>query len=129
MIVGKRFKIEIAHKLDLPYESKCKNIHGHTEVVEVMLYGDVMEDGMVIDFSDIGKIRDELDHKFLNGIIKQPTAENIAKYIADRVARIVTEKGRKVYGGIVRVYETENNWVEYGFEIVDGEAKEVGRSG
>ena len=46
-------------------ETPCKRIHGHNWKVEVVIRGVIKEDGMVMDFTDIKKIINELDHKFL----------------------------------------------------------------
>lgn len=59
--VCKSFTFEAAHALD-GYEGKCKNIHGHSYVLEVTLKGKVDQSptrsaqGMVIDFGDIKAI-------------------------------------------------------------------------
>jgi 6-pyruvoyltetrahydropterin/6-carboxytetrahydropterin synthase len=63
------------------------------------------EDGMVCDFSYIKKeIKDRMDHKNLNNLIPQPTAENIAKYICDLFGERCTR---------VEVQETANNIAIY----------------
>jgi 6-pyruvoyltetrahydropterin/6-carboxytetrahydropterin synthase len=41
---------------------------------------------MIIDFVEIKKIVNQLDHSFINEIIKQPTAENMAKWIVDNIS-------------------------------------------
>ena len=72
--VKKRFEISAAHKLDLDYDSKCTNFHGHN--------------CMVLDFTHIKrKIQDKFDHKVINEVVPfNPTAENLAKYICDELA-------------------------------------------
>ena len=56
---------------------------------------------MVCDFTEIKKyICEKFDHKNLNDIIHQPTAENISKYICD-------ELGDKCFK--VEVQESEGN--------------------
>ena len=42
--------------------TKCSRLHGHTWRVEVELEGIPSDDGMMIDFTDIKGIIDELDH-------------------------------------------------------------------
>jgi queuosine biosynthesis protein QueD len=46
-------------------KSQCNNLHGHNWRVEVEINGIIKEDGMVIDFIDIKRIINQLDHKFL----------------------------------------------------------------
>ena len=86
--VKKRFEISAAHRLELDYESKCSNIHGHNWIVTVECKSDKLNsNGMVTDFTHIKElVKDRLDHKMINDVIdKNPTAENIAKWIVDNV--------------------------------------------
>jgi len=111
--IKKTFEISGAHHLNLPYESKCKNPHGHNWIISVYARaGDDVVDknnGMVVDFSEIKKkIADILDHKDLNEIEGigfeivptdddsasvifhsplNPTAENIARWICFQIPR------------------------------------------
>ena len=87
--VRKRIEISAAHKLDLSYESKCENLHGHNWIIDVFLRSEELdEDGMVMDFTHIKKaIQDKSDHKDINEVVDfNPTAENLAKYICDCLA-------------------------------------------
>lgn len=105
--VKKRIEISAAHKLSLNYESKCQNLHGHNWIIDIYCRSENLDkNGMVYDFTHIKeKIHDKLDHKYLNDIIKiNPTAENIAKWIAD-------ELGEKCYK--VEVQESEGNIASY----------------
>ena len=84
--VRKRIEISAAHKLNLSYESKCENLHGHNWIIDVYLRSETLdEDGMVMDFTHIKRaIRDKFDHKVINDVVDfNPTAENLAKYICD----------------------------------------------
>ena len=86
--ISKRMEIAGSHCLNLNYPSKCQNIHGHNWIVTVHCKADELnENGMVEDFTNIKKeIHDKLDHQHLNTVIDvNPTAENIAKWIADRI--------------------------------------------
>lgn len=87
--VRKRLEISAAHKLELSYESKCTGLHGHNWIIDVYLRSESLnEDGMVMDFTHIKKaIHDKFDHKVINDVVDfNPTAENLAKYICDRLA-------------------------------------------
>lgn len=86
--VAKTMEISGAHHLNLPYESKCTNLHGHNWLITVHCKStELNHEGMVIDFTRIKKlVSDKLDHQYLNEILDfNPTAENMAKWICDRV--------------------------------------------
>ena len=104
--VIKRLEISASHKLKLSYKSKCENLHGHNWIIYIYLKSDKLdENSMVYDFTAIKKsIADKLDHKSLNNIISQPTAENIAKFICEEI-------GEKCFK--VKVQESEGNIAIY----------------
>ena len=82
--IKKRMEIAGAHQLNLPYESKCANLHGHNWIVNVYCKSKELTDyGMVIDFN--------------------PTAENMAKWICDNVPHCYK----------VEVQESEGNTATY----------------
>lgn len=86
--VKKRLEISAAHRLALSYESKCSQLHGHNWIVTVECKAETLnEDGMVVDFTHIKRlVQDRLDHAVLNDVLPfNPTAENLAKWIADTV--------------------------------------------
>ncbi|MCE2707828.1 MAG: 6-pyruvoyl trahydropterin synthase family protein [Bacteroidota bacterium] len=101
---------------------KCNNpnYHGHNYELIVQLKGEVNpETGYVYDMkvlSDLIKeqVLSKFDHKNLNLDTEEfksliPSAENIAVVIW----KILREKIDRNYDLIVRLYETERNFVEY----------------
>lgn len=81
-------EISASHKLNLSYESKCQNLHGHNWHIRVFCKSETLnKDGMVEDFTHIKKaIHDKLDHQNLNEVLGfNPTAENIAKWICEQI--------------------------------------------
>lgn len=104
--VIKKLEFSAAHQLNLSRESKCESLHGHNFKVVAYLRSEALnEDGMVFDFTHVKKfVRNKLDHKNLNDIIPQPTAELIAKYICDGL-------GEKCFK--VEVQESEGNIAIY----------------
>jgi 6-pyruvoyltetrahydropterin/6-carboxytetrahydropterin synthase len=92
--IFKEFRFEAAHRLpNLPEDHKCSRLHGHSFHVAVHVAGDVdPHSGWVIDFGDITAafrpLEEELDHHYLNEVpgLENPTSENIAIWIWDRLA-------------------------------------------
>ena len=107
--IEKTIEISAAHKLNLPYESKCNELHGHNYIITVYCKsGKLNENGMVIDFAEIKRIvGGQLDHTILGlGIGKNSTAENIAHWVYCRVAHCYK----------VRVQESSGNVAIYSYE-------------
>lgn len=101
---------------------KCNNTngHGHNYVLEVVVAGEIdCITGYVIDLKILKEIIrknviSKVDHKNLNYDVdflsgKNPTAENIALGIWQQL------EGKIPSGTLfsVKLYETENNYVEY----------------
>ena len=89
MLLRKEFTFDAAHNL-IRYHGKCEALHGHTYKIVVVLEGTPGEEGMIMDFTELSGIVKErvisrLDHSYINDVIEQPTAENIAHWIWDRI--------------------------------------------
>lgn len=57
--VSKRMVIAGSHKLELPYDSKCSNLHGHNWVITVFCKAEKLnESGMVADFKDFAEMEE-----------------------------------------------------------------------
>ena len=114
------------------YNGKCRNIHGHRWRVVIEIAGENLDDGMVVDFTDIKAalkaLTDNLDHSLVmeKDTLKpqtyeclvdegfrimimdfRPTAENFAKYFFDEIKN----KGFNIRAA--EVYETPNNCERY----------------
>ena len=114
------------------YNGKCRNIHGHRWRVVIEIAGENLDDGMVVDFTDIKAalkaLTDNLDHSLVmeKDTLKsqtyeclvdegfrimimdfRPTAENFAKYLFDEIKN----KGFNIRAA--EVYETPNNCARY----------------
>ena len=114
------------------YNGKCRNIHGHRWRVVIEIAGENLDDGMVVDFTDIKAalkaLTDNLDHSLVmeKDTLKpqtyeclvdegfrimimdfRPTAENFDKYFFDEIKN----KGFNIKAA--EVYETPNNCARY----------------
>ncbi len=85
MEITKIFTFDAAHFLTC-YHGKCEKLHGHTYKLEITIEGVVQENGLVLDFvifKNIVKknILEKLDHNNLNDILKNPSSENLVRWI------------------------------------------------
>lgn len=104
--ITKRIEISGAHQLRLDYDSKCTGLHGHNWIITVHCRSaELNESGMVTDFTYIKQeITDLLDHKNFNEVLPfNPTAENIARWVCERVPNCYR----------VEVQESEGNIAAY----------------
>ncbi len=92
----KTFRFEAAHHLPkTPEGHKCRRPHGHGYRVDIHVAGEPDESGWVVDFGQIKQavepVLGRMDHRYINEIegLENPTAENIAKYIYERIAPAV----------------------------------------
>ena len=94
MQIRKSFTFEAAHVLP-HHPGKCARLHGHSYRLDVALEGTLQEGGpaagMVEDFDVVSRIVkeavvSELDHRSLNELIENPTAENIAVWVWKHLA-------------------------------------------
>ena len=103
------------------YPGKCARLHGHNWIVEAVAQGSQLNElGILIDFkilkAELNKILDELDHQYLNELeifkTKNPTAENLAKEIFDKLSLSEIFNGTTKLTA-VKVYESPKSCVTY----------------
>ena len=107
--VSKSMEISAAHRLNLSYESKCQNLHGHNWHVTIYCKAqELNQDGMVCDFTHIKKaIHEKLDHQYLNDILPfNPTAENMARWMCEQIPTCYKVSVQESDGNIA-VYEKD----------------------
>jgi 6-pyruvoyltetrahydropterin/6-carboxytetrahydropterin synthase len=133
--VTKKLTFESAHKLNLPYESACNNLHGHSYIAELTIGAEKLNDvGFVIDFTEMKVIQEFLDANWDHAtvlasddpnkdeIIKvankhyeiegsNASAEIMCKYIVDVVTRTLDCTHFKFIK--VRIHETAKNYAEF----------------
>jgi len=109
-------KFSAAHFLP-EHKGKCRNLHGHTWKVQVDIQTRELIHGMIMDFGDIKLLIDTLDHSCLNDRIKDPTAENIAKYIYEQIVveyvSVLKGVNKEAFSLEVTVWESENASISY----------------
>ncbi|MDD2619371.1 MAG: 6-carboxytetrahydropterin synthase QueD [Syntrophomonadaceae bacterium] len=100
------------------YQGNCKNIHGHTWKVEVVISGEQLDEaGMLVDFREIkatlAAVLEKYDHTLLNEVRPfdtiNPTAENIACYIYHEIKKAFPK--HKIVE--VKVWESSIAWASY----------------
>lgn len=131
MKVGRRETFNSAHRLykegwsdakNLEVFGKCSNpnFHGHNYVMETWVEGPIdPETGYVIDLKVLkeiirSEVTDKFDHRNLNIDVAEfnginPTAENIAKVAWELLSKKLSSHLKLT----IRLWETENNIVEY----------------
>ena len=116
MKLGLIADFDAAHSLP-GYQGKCANLHGHTYRVEVVIEGAVGENGFVMDFFQLKKILnsalEDLDHRNLNDLLPNPTAENIAELLCGRLRHSL--EGLQVSLVSIKLWEGKNKWVMIDF--------------
>lgn len=136
----KEFRWEMAHAL-WNYDGLCKNIHGHSYILQVTVIGEPISDpsnvklGMVMDFGDLKKIVnkvivDVMDHSLVisEKSEHQPMLQleemferrHITQYqptcenmIADFAGRIIPLLPAGVALHSLRLYETATSWADW----------------
>lgn len=118
MEIYKEFSFDSAHFLPhVPDGHKCKNMHGHTYKLRVVVKGQPDPHlGWLMDFKElkdiVGPVIDQLDHKLINDIegLQNPTAENITVWIWNKIQPLLSNLSR------IELYETPTTGVIYSGE-------------
>lgn len=89
-IVSKTTEIHAAHKLSLPYESKCVCLHGHSYKITVWCASNTLNsENMVLDYNVIKGAVNRFDHTYLNDEIPSDwgntTTEMLCHYLAKSI--------------------------------------------
>jgi 6-pyruvoyltetrahydropterin/6-carboxytetrahydropterin synthase len=110
--VVRRYRFEAAHRLEW-HPGRCRQLHGHSYVLEVEVSGELDGRGVVMDFAEVDKVvvdsvlygPDGLDHAYLNERLTNPTAELVLVLIGERLDAAGLPWTR------VRLWETEDGSV------------------
>jgi len=117
----------IAHKLQLPYESKCNCLHGHNYSVEAVIYATQLNtNGMVVDFTHVKSVIKKYDHAFLGDAtcykgtvepekyfphVEPSTAENFALVLFNEISEVIHSLNPTAGMVSVSVWETPSSKV------------------
>ena len=138
--ITKEFRWEMGHRLP-NHDGGCNNIHGHSYRLVVEIEGEPDDAGMIVDYHDISRavrpILDELDHAFLcdssddlmSDVLRESnlkyvtvpfatTAENIAKWLAERVYPSFSSRSN-LRSFSIHVYETLKTSATYTINVGD----------
>ena len=108
-----------AHRLE-NFHGKCEALHGHNWKVEVFLAGERLDEaGLLVDFGQIkartNGLLEEIDHKYLNELEafreQNPSSENLARYLFERLAAALNRDGVRV--SRVNVWESDSSCASY----------------
>jgi 6-pyruvoyltetrahydropterin/6-carboxytetrahydropterin synthase len=108
-----------AHRLENFY-GKCEALHGHNWKVVVYILGDRLDEaGLLQDFGEVkartNEILQEIDHKYLNELPafsqQNPSSENLARYLFERLAAVLNGDAVKV--SKVSVWESDTSCASY----------------
>jgi 6-pyruvoyltetrahydropterin/6-carboxytetrahydropterin synthase len=108
-----------AHQLR-GYKGNCENMHGHNWRVQINISAERLNDiDIAMDFREVKQIARDvispLDHAFLNEVFpfteKNPSSENIAKWIYDSMKKRINEDDLRVAG--VTVWESDSASASY----------------
>jgi 6-pyruvoyltetrahydropterin/6-carboxytetrahydropterin synthase len=110
--VARTYRFEAAHQLEW-HKGKCRQLHGHSYVFEVVVTGPLDERGVVMDFAEVDEVvaiailggAGGLDHSYLNELLPNPTAELIAVLIGQRLDAAGLEWSR------IKLWETKDGSV------------------
>lgn len=131
--IAKDFHWEMGHRLPF-HEGGCRNLHGHSYRMRLVVAGYPDANGMVVDYFEMRRIIapfvEELDHAFLcdrsdtvvltflqdndmkHVVVDFPsTAENIATWMLEEVARRLAAQ-TNLTRIAVRLHETERTYAE-----------------
>ncbi len=111
--ISKRFSFCASHIIEgLPEGHQCGRLHGHNYEVELVLQAETLNSvGFVVDYGELKPFKafidETLDHRHLNDILPQTSAEALAAFLFRKAKALWPETIA------VRVSETPKTWAEY----------------
>ena len=114
MRLRREFTFDSAHSIkDM---GACERLHGHTYRLVVTLEGTPNENGIILDFRTLNELVSShvlslIDHRHLNCVIENPTAENVAQWIARRLTPVLKGENYRLFE--VELFESPHTSVTY----------------
>ncbi len=104
------FRFEAAHRLAW-HPGRCRNLHGHSYRLDVSVEGPLDANGVVLDFDELDavvrrEVIDRFDHRDLNELLDNPTAE----LLAHEIWGVLEAAG--ITPAALRLWETADSWVD-----------------
>ena len=136
MIIRKKFKVEVAHRVLYSYTKRCQGVHGHSYIIELKLKGNTQNKAeMLVDFKEVKDLVnpfiDSFDHSLLvwdkdyelckvkdilnirNILLPySPTAEQMSRHIYYQCVHLL-KKLEDIEVSSVIVHETDTGYAEY----------------
>lgn len=115
LTVCKIFTFSAAHFLP-NHKGQCKELHGHNYKLEIEIQGAILKDGMIMDFAVLKDmvntlIISKLDHKCLNDIFDNPTAEEMVRWIENQLEIHLSFQNLRMTR--IRLWETDTCYAEW----------------
>ena len=104
------------------YNGACANVHGHNWQIRATVQAEKLDAlGIAVDFKTLKRalheVIDPLDHIDLNSVFTEaegnPTAENIARYIFEKIAPKINAENSSAQITRIDIWETSGNCVSY----------------
>ena len=131
--ISKKFKWEMGHRL-MNHKGLCANPHGHSYQMQVILEGNINNDGMLMDYNDLEVIVNDVikdfNHSFVvnsnDTIMKdflkvnnfkhivleyEPTSENLCNVFANLIRKKLYQF-TNIEKLTIRLYETKSVYAE-----------------
>ena len=106
MKIAKEFNWEMGHRLPEHF-GKCKNIHGHSYKMLVEIEGDVMENGMVMDYYHLKDVIEPLVEKMDHAFLVYHEDETVIEFLEKMNSKRVVVNFQSTVENITNFFLTE----------------------
>lgn len=126
LTITKEFQFDAAHRLWSDHLSeqenhqtygKCSKLHGHTYRLQITVSGNIKDDGMILNFTELKsfvqeKLLNRYDHAYLNELEEYENLPVTAENMVTHMYAVLVEKlsPKDVLLQSVVLYETPTSW-------------------